>query len=155
MANNPRKSKEFEPYWRRISPDLHEAYSNTCAYTCIYLASLSGTVDHFIPKSGFPRLAYEWDNYRLALNVVNQYKDNSVGLLDPFEIEEDWFALDFPTCYVIIGDQMPNYLIDKAKETIGILKLNENYFARLRFSIVKNFWNRELEWPTLQQKYPF
>lgn len=153
--HNPQRSKDFEPYWSQIKKDLHVAYDNLCAYTCIYLPSLEGTVDHFLPKSKYPRLAYEWDNYRLALAIVNQNKSDSTGLLDPFEIEENWFALDFPTCYVVIGNQMPNHLRDKAKETIEILKLNRNHFVDSRLNIVKIFWNKELDWRTMQQKYPF
>lgn len=152
-TNTPQSSREFVPHWRKIKRDLNKAYDNICAYTSIYL--LSGTVDHFLPKSKYPELAYEWDNYRLALDIVNQNKNDSTGLLDPFEIKEGWFALDFPTCYVMIGDQMPDHLKDKAKNTIGILKLNENRLAQLRFGIVKSFWSRELNWQTLRQKYPF
>ena len=152
-GNSPQSSREFEPYWRRVKRDLHEAYDNICAYTCIYL--VSGTVDHFLPKSRYPLLAYEWDNYRLASNIVNQNKSDSIGLLDPFKIEDGWFALDFPTCYVVIGDQMPNHLRNKAKQTIGVLKLNSNQFAQLRFRIIKSFWNRDLDWRTLQRRYPF
>lgn len=154
-TSNPQRSRDFEPYWNRVNKDLHVAYDHLCAYTCIYLPSLRGTVDHFLPKSRCLRLAYEWDNYRLALDIVNGNKSDSTGLLDPFEIEESWFALDFPTCFVVIGNQMPNHLKDKAKETIDVLKLNGNLFVGWRLNTIKDFWDRKFDWQTMQQKYPF
>src|SRR5207253_3434773 len=40
-------------YWRAIIPDLYDAYSGICAYTCHWTPYDTGwnTVEHFKPKS--------------------------------------------------------------------------------------------------------
>ena len=37
---------------------------------------------------------YEWANYRLACSLMNARKDAIASVLDPFEIEDGWFALE-------------------------------------------------------------
>ena len=84
-------------YWTRAAPELHTVYRGVCAYTAVYLAE-QGSVDHYHPKSIHPNLAYEWSNFRLASGRVNNAKGNQTTILDPFEIEDDWFCLSIPSC---------------------------------------------------------
>lgn len=98
LAANPGATK-LPNYWKNTATDLYTAYKGICASTCMYFVA-PGSVDHFVPKSRRPDLAYEWSNYRLALPQVNSYKGDSVDVLDPFVVPEGWFILDFPSCLV-------------------------------------------------------
>ena len=89
-------------YWKEIRSDLYEAYNHVCAYNAHWIArgSSTPTIDHFIPKSVKPELAYEWNNYRLASDLANKLKSTWQDVLDPFCIEENWFFLDFPSLLI-------------------------------------------------------
>jgi len=52
---------------------MYEAYDGVCAYTGMRMHRVLSdpTIDHFVPKSKRPDLAYEWTNYRLALAKVD------------------------------------------------------------------------------------
>lgn len=99
-------SREFDEheYWRRARPHLVRAYAGFCAYTSLYIVGPDESVDHFYPKSKYPRLAYEWSNYRLARRKVNSHKGDTIGIVDPFKVKKSWFILDFPSCLVRSGD---------------------------------------------------
>ena len=58
------------------------------------------TVEHFKPKDLHPGLAYDWDNYRLVCGLLNSRKRVNETILDPFEIEDGWFLLHFPSLQV-------------------------------------------------------
>ncbi|WP_228019853.1 hypothetical protein [Sphaerospermopsis sp. LEGE 08334] len=51
-------------------------------------------LEHFLSCENHRHLAYEWTNYRFVSGWVNSSKgtlDNQV--LDPFEVEDDWFEI--------------------------------------------------------------
>src|SRR4051794_8217705 len=60
-------------YWKAILRELHSSYRGVCAYTCHWMTPDVGsdTVEHFLPKSAYPGLAYEWTNYRLVCSRLN------------------------------------------------------------------------------------
>ena len=60
-------------YWNKCLPKLIAAYHCVCAYSACWIPT-QATVDHFSPKSVRPELAYEWDNFRLASEKLNNYK---------------------------------------------------------------------------------
>ena len=150
----PQRSREFSPYWREIDEDIYRAYGGICAYTCIYLVA-DATVDHFLPKLKFPNLAYEWDNYRLASSSANQKKGDQVGILDPFSVRREWFALDFPSCLVAIGLQMPERMKNQGKTSIRRLGLNDYDSAQFRLGVIEQYWKRRLNRNMLRDMYPF
>ena len=143
----PQRSREFSPYWREIDEEIYRAYGGICAYTCIYLVA-DATVDHFLPKLKFPNLAYEWDNYRLASSSANQKKGDQVGILDPFSVRREWFALDFPSCLVAIGLQMPERMKNQGKTTIKTIGIE-----RLRFCPIQAWSHRAILEEALESKY--
>ncbi len=122
---NP-NSKQFSRhnYWNKALKQLHAAYDGLCAYTSREL--IGGTVDHFKPKSKFPNLAYEWENYRLARQKINQRKGNTENVADPFKIRNGWFILDLPSCLIKPGNNVSAGVRKKVKETINILQLNHD-----------------------------
>ena len=106
LRGNPDPSdKDFRRrnYWSRAAKKLHEAYLGCCAYTTLHLCD-TGSVDHFLPKTKYPHLAYEWDNYRLARQKINARKSNTEEVVDPFTVQIGWFVLDLPSCLIRPGD---------------------------------------------------
>ena len=99
--------------WFHARSDLQKRYGRICAYTCQRI--VGGSVDHFLPKSKYPCLAYEWSNYRLSCEAANQAKGVKVGLMDPFQIDWGWFAISFPQCDVVVGPTVPQEAEGKAK----------------------------------------
>lgn len=83
-------------YWTRVLPDMCECYGRICAYACVYIERVTGapTIDHWTAKSQDPRRAYDWDNLRLACSLFNSKKGTRSGLIDPFTVEDGWFALN-------------------------------------------------------------
>ena len=135
--------------------DLHEAYNRICAYSCFYLTQ-QGSVDHFLPKKHYPQFAYEWDNYRLAAPRINNYKGDSIGLIDPFIVQNGWFILEFPSCFVKAGDGLSNPMTARINKTINTLRLNDDdYLVQVRCDIMLDFADRKISLSFLESKYPF
>ena len=151
----PSKASAFRNYWKRISQELYSAYDGVCAYTCTYLVG-PGTVDHFLPKTKFPHLAYEWSNYRLASERANQRKGENTDLLDPFRIKKEWFILDFPSCLVVLGGAIPIKKLSTAQKTIEVLKLNDDdNLVQERCNIIMLFVDGSVRLDFLRQRHPF
>ena len=56
LNNHP--DRELKTLWDVARDDLRRRYERICAYTCQRI--VDGTIDHFLPKSKFRALAYEW-----------------------------------------------------------------------------------------------
>lgn len=112
-------------YWNRALNELHAAYNRLCAYTTRELVQ-EGSVDHFKPKSKYPYLAYEWDNYRLARQSINSRKGESEDVIDPFVVCEGWFTLDLPSCLIKPGHNITKEIRKAVKTTINVLQLNDD-----------------------------
>ena len=86
----------FHPYWREALEDLLERYDRICSYLCLYIPRGTGapSVDHLIAKSTQWDQVYEWRNYRLACSLMNARKGAVASVLDPFEVEYGWFAME-------------------------------------------------------------
>ena len=128
LRSNPSPStSDFRKhnYWNRARENLFAAYSGLCAYTSMHLVD-TGSVDHFLPKTKYPHLAYEWDNYRLARQKINARKSNTEEVLDPFKIQTGWFVLDLPSCLVRAAQEVERDLRIKVNQTINILGLNND-----------------------------
>ncbi len=123
-------SKEWNAndYWRRSSKKLRTAYGGVCAYSCLWIPPVvgAGTVEHFEPKSMFPRLAYEWSNYRYVVARYNSRKGTK-SILDPFkDVKEDWFVMRFPSLDIEPNPDLAPAESEAVADTINILKLNED-----------------------------
>lgn len=113
--------------WRLCLLDLHAAYRGICAYLCIYIPRGTGarTVDHLAAKSDSPDLAYEWSNYRLACGLMNARKREFADVLDPFDIDDDLFVLEFSFFQVSPAPGLSPAKQDAVLRTIDRLKLND------------------------------
>lgn len=73
-----RRKAAFPAVWnsdKRVKTDLDAWSHGKCAYCeTLINAKRSQQVEHFNPKSLFPSLAYDWDNYFLACNGCNGAK---------------------------------------------------------------------------------
>jgi len=123
-------SKQWEQndYWKEVRAQLQEYYHRVCSYYAHWIPS--GTcvpnVDHYIPKSVEPRLAYEWSNYRLACPLANSRKKDFQDVLDPFQIGDDWFILEFPSLLLKPNPDLPANIQEQVWTTIKRLKLNDD-----------------------------
>ena len=118
-------SSEFKKhnYWNRATRELHAAYRNLCAYTTRELVT-SGSIDHFMPKSKYPKLAFEWNNYRLVRQVINNRKGDSEDVIDPFTVRDGWFTLDMPSCLIKPARDVTRDIRRAIRVTINTLRLN-------------------------------
>ena len=114
--------KEF---WRRAIPDLRKAYSEICAFSCFWVPPGTGfsSVDHFEAKADHPEKAYEWSNFRFVCGSLNGKKGTFV-VLDPFEVEDGWFVIDFLSLLVKPSAGLDESIKLQVAETCRILGLN-------------------------------
>ncbi len=142
-------------YWTRAAPELHAVYKGICAYTAMYMPQ-QGTVDHFLPKSIHPQLAYEWNNFRLAGGKVNNSKGDLTNVLDPFEIQDDWFCLEIPSCLLMPNPGLTKELRVQIKSSINSLRLNQDdSYVQERCNILMEYAREAVTLEFLQRRYPF
>lgn len=143
-------------YWSRCSGQLYDAYGGICAYCGEWFSRTTTTVsvDHFYPKSEHPELAYEWDNYRLTTQVMNNYKGNKITL-DPFKIQNGDLCLDFPSCLVKPRSSMTPAEKSKASFTIQALHLNDEEQADRRCEIIMEYIRGNVSRVFLEKRYPY
>jgi len=159
LATNPVPTlKDFKPhqYWKWAAKEVYEAYKRVCAYSCMYIPTPAGTIDHFLPKSRRPDRAYEWDNLRLSLHRMNVYKGDRTDLIDPCSVSPGWFVLDMPSCLVRAGDGLTPKQKQSVETTIEALRLNnDDSLVQDRCDIMLMFAQGDVQLPFLQKRYPF
>jgi hypothetical protein len=140
-------------YWRRVLLDLHHLYDGICAYTCHWIPFDTGndTVEHFIPKSTDPQLAYEWLNYRLVCGRLNGRKGVFQDVVDPFKVTKGMFYLHFPSLCVIAGKSQKTL----ADGTIERLQLNDNRCISMRQRYVEDYVDGEITLSFVRSNAPF
>lgn len=151
------------PYWVRALPALHHAYGGYCAYLARYIEPVeTPTTDHFVAlrNATDPMLAYTWSNYRLAHALVNGVKSAIPDVLDPFDIGEGWFAIDFGTFETVIGPKAPPEQRSAIQRTITALRLDGRELAVTRKRAAERYWSpprgqRPLPLWSLEQDEPF
>lgn len=89
------KPSKYPDYWNRMREEVQEGFSCSCAYLGHWISS--GHVDHFVAKNIDKTQAYEWSNYRYAVERVNVLKGTK-AFLDPFKIQPGWIDIDPVTC---------------------------------------------------------
>jgi len=158
LRHTPRPTRdEFKKaqYWMACLPDLRATYRSICAYCCLWVP-MDSSVDHFLPKSTHPNLAYEWSNYRLAHQKINSYKGDKTGLLDPFHIQPGWFILDFANSYVKPNPATNQAVQNSVAHTIAVLRLNsDDSLVQMRFSLVRDYSKNDITMAFLDSHYPF
>ena len=149
-------AEHFPPYWRDVLPDMLESYSRLCAYLSLYIEHATGSpsVDHVIPKSKAWDKVYEWSNYRLASALINS-KRSIEFVLDPFEIDDRLFALEFVSFQVKLGERARGALAEDVANTIEKLGLNLRECRQARREYVENYEKKMISLDYLQRRAPF
>jgi hypothetical protein len=145
-------------YWQNALPALYQAYAGICAYSAHWIQYDEGaaTVDHFIPKSVAPQLAYEWRNYRLASRTMNIRKGNHQDVLDPFKLEPNWFIIDFPSLLIKPNPTLALSQREQVIATIKRLRLNDDdTCVQARQHWILPFCKNECSFEFLKQHAPF
>lgn len=161
LGNTPAPTaKEFEkhPYWRSILRELREAYNSVCAYCSFYVPPATGvdTVEHFKPKSKHPNLAYEWSNYRFVSHRLNSRKGARENVLDPFEIENGWFVIEFPSLLVKPAANLSNDVERRVEMSIAALGLNDPATClQQREDYTEDYCKQFVTYSYLQKDAPF
>jgi hypothetical protein len=124
LGENPDK-KQLKDYWSVCKPQLAEGFHNLCGYAAMRIPSRNGTVDHYLSKKEFRHLAYEWTNYRYSFGRINSCKlTYDSKILDPFEVEDDWFEILLPSLQLVLTNAIPTeYLRIQAEFTLKQLQL--------------------------------
>ena len=108
-----------------------------------------------IPKSIRWDRVYEWTNYRLACALMNTRKGYVGEVLDPFEVEDGWFALELYEFQVMPGVGLPSSVQTKVAGTIEHLKLNDSPCREAREGFALDYWRNEIAWSYLERHAPF
>ena len=150
-------ANRFPPYWRDSLNDLLEAYHRVCSYLCLYISRGTGarSVDHMVAKSATWNRAYEWSNFRLACSLMNARKGHVASVLDPFEVEDGWFALELVAFQVLPGEGLAAPIAAAATETIRRLRLNDEECCSARAEYAEDYWREEITIAYLRRHAPF
>ena len=134
VGNHPTDSR-----WREFHSDLCRAFSELCAYC---EETTKGTVDHFMPKSIFSELVYEWSNWMLACYECNQSKGDkwpANGYVDPCATvysghPEEFFGFNTNTGRLRPKANLHPQQTRKAWQTITDLGLNDKHHLVTRMA---------------------
>ena len=156
-TRNQIPAEYFPPYWRKVLPEMLASYNRLCAYLSLYIEHATGTssVDHVIPKSKAWDKVYEWSNYRLAAALVNSKKNDLEFVLDPFEIGEGLFALEFVSFQVKLGPSATGKHEVMVADTIEKLGLNLHECRYARREYVENYKGKKITLDYLERRAPF
>ena len=138
LAEHDPSKKRPPSYWREVHLPLRKAFHHRCAYTAMVVSG-GGTVDHFVSvkearESGSSELIYEWSNYRFADSSINSSKQDlrSSMLLDPFNIEDDWFEVQLPSCQLRVTELCPASHRERASFMLDRFRLNSERWVDIR-----------------------
>ena len=158
LARNPKPTGKMwkkNRFWSCALEHLGDAYENRCAYTTLQMTGKDKSVDHFLPKDRCPRLAFEWSNFRLARKKVNGFKNNEIGIVDPFDMQNDWFVLHFDDFWIRPAEDVENAIKSKIQRTIEVLQLNSEEFIDERVGLIRDLRDEHITLDFLDDYYPF
>jgi 5-methylcytosine-specific restriction endonuclease McrA len=148
--------EKFPAYWREVLPQMLASYNRLCAYLALHIEPATGnpSIDHVVPKSRAWDRVYEWSNYRLACSFINAKKNNLDLALDPFTIQEGWFALELVEFQVKPGPAA-GMLSDDVVQTIETLGLNRRECCDARRAYFDYYTAGEISLAYLERRAPF
>lgn len=134
---HPKGETIIKPY-KKALPALKEVYFNLCAYTGRRIDPAEcAEIDHFLPKCTYPKKEFTWDNFRLTTKRLNSKKWINILPLDPFDIEDGWFELNFFTFTIMANNELDDSLQANITKTIELLGLNNSNLIDSR----SRFWD--------------
>lgn len=152
-----RKFWKGKDYWRKALADLRQSYGGICAYSAMEVARVTGspTVEHFLPKSHHPALAYDWTNYRLVCQRLNGRKGDHQDVLDPFSLPADVFDLNPANGEILVHRNCPPQLRPKAESTIKRLHLDDPIERETRLVHAQKMVSRDWSQREAEAQSPF
>lgn len=152
----PEKTK-FPTHWTAVGHELYDAYHGICAYLGIFFEYSTGasSVDHFLPKTKYPGLAYRWENYRLSCLGENRRKGQKTDILDPFEVDNDWFDVNLATGQILPNQALSQALQAKINETIEELGLDDIDCRDMRKKRIARFFKKDITEDYFREQSPF
>jgi hypothetical protein len=160
LARTPKPSVQQwkgKEYWRRALPEMRRSYNGVCAYCAFWIPHSVGnhSIDHFIPKSQRPDLAYDWDNYRYVSARFNGRK-GAHKIVDPFALLPGWFILDFRSFFIKPDPGLSKNQQRLLWDTIKRLKLNsDDDLVDERQTWHSHYTDKEITFGHLKKKAPF
>jgi hypothetical protein len=153
---NP-KTKEWRDYWVKSLPDLYDACNHICVYSAQWIPYDTGRpeVDHFIPKSVKPELAYDWDNFRLSCSKMNTNKGTKKEIIDPFFLPADSFIIDFPSMLIKPNPNLLEPLKIRVVYTIKELQLNKEMWQLGRSHRLIEYCKKKFPFDHFKSQAPF
>jgi hypothetical protein len=153
----PPAGVQLPPYWRDCLDDLRLAYREICCYVAVWVPPVvgAGTVEHMVAKSTHLELAYEWTNYRFACGTMNGRHSNFADVLDPCEIRQTPFILEFAGMTVATAPGLAEPAAELAASTLRRLKLNDAECCRLRGIYWDDYVGGDISEDYLRRRSPF
>jgi uncharacterized protein (TIGR02646 family) len=137
-AENPKASFHWhvvdgEAVNQKLLPVLKAQVQNHCSFCDSYPVSPPSvdTVEHFRPKSQFPREAYKWENlYFCCCHCQAKGEDFDEALLRPDAEDysfDRYFRWDFTTGRLEVNERAPREDQNRAQVTVELYRLNEEH----------------------------
>jgi len=122
---NKKADLRSHPLWTQFKSELRDGFRNRCAFFAMFISE--GTVDHWLSIKNRPDLAYEWTNFRYVSGTVNSAKKPKWDgrLLDPFEIDGDWFEIDLGNMRLTLVANIDAETRKRAEFTLDKLHLRD------------------------------
>lgn len=148
-------AEAFPSFWREVLDDMLQAYERRCAYLALYIEHATGSpsVDHVLPKSRAWDQVYEWSNYRLCAALINAKKNDLTSLVDPIEVGDGWFALEFVGFQVKSGPKAPASKTQEIDATLRVLNMPDCCKAREEY--VTSYEQGHIDLAYLERRAPF
>lgn len=158
-----RKQWHHHSYWRNIHQELYNSLNGICSYCASWTPRSSSnvavdvtSVDHFIAKSRVPPEAYEWTNFRLCRSRLNNRKSDFDDVMDPYEIQNGWFLLEFSTFLIKPDVQLPVFVAHHVRLTIDRLQLNtDRDYVEQRIAVIRAYTEGKMSFAIVTARYPF
>jgi uncharacterized protein (TIGR02646 family) len=123
-----------EPVNQKLLPQLKAQVQDHCSFCDNYPISppSSDTIEHFRPKTKFPREAYQWENLYYCCNYCQQKKGEAFDdlLLRPDAPDysfEQFFRWDYTRGTLEVNEQAPEQDQHRARVTIETYGLNDGH----------------------------
>jgi len=149
-------------YWQNIHRELYKWHRGVCVYCASWTphprqGRIDHTsIDHFVPKSKNPPLAYEWSNFRMVRAKLNNRKDNFQDVLDPCTLQPGWFRLNFTTFFLEADAGLPMKDKRQVVATIQRLLLNgDSAYVNERARVIYRYAAGKITFAEIQRLYPF
>lgn len=125
LVAHPDEDPHRKPLWRPFCASLREAFERRCGFTAQWIPE--GTIDHWISVRSARALSYEWSNYRFVSASINSAKKPSWEgkLLDPFEVEDEWFEILLPSLQLVVVAELEDEIRARAEFTLEKLHLRD------------------------------